>query len=464
MGATILERLYWTAYTILRTRSQGRYAFKPLAAIRRDQTRRLRTMVAHAYRRVPYYGETMDRLGLAPADIRTVEDLARLPVIEREQLQRDPEYFVATGTRLDRCLCCPSSGSSGAPVFVYYDAQALFRTTVHAGRTIAIAKAFMGKPHGCRLTMITSAASNGLQMLDFCKAHSLLYRGIPTAVQVLDVAAPVQEHAARMDEFKPDLIATYGSYLEILFPYLHTAGHRHHLPTVVAYGGDFPSDAVRRLIIDEFKILLLSNYQAVEANRIGFECEQHRGLHLNIDLHPVRIVDAEGRTVPQGQPGDVVVSNLVNRVTVLLNYRLGDIATLLPDPCPCGRLLPLLSLPQGRCYDFLVLPSGQLLNALALRGLFFGGDPIWQYQLVQQSLTHLRLALVVGEACDRADLSKRLAKGFANTFGEEVTLDIEFVASFERPASGKHRAVRSMLPQAQRRPPEGAPTAEEHKP
>ncbi len=464
MGAAILERLYWTAYTMLRARGQGRYAFKPLAAIRRDQSRRVRSMVAHAYRRVPYYRETMDRLGLTPADIRTAEDLARLPVIEREQLQRDPEYFVAAGTRLNRCLCCHTSGSSGAPIKVYYDARALFRTMAHAARAGSIAKAAIGRSFGYRVAMIASPASNGVQMLSFCRARSLLLRGVPTSLQILPVTDPPERSAARIDEFKPDLITTYGSCLEVLFPYWHSAGRRHHVPKVVAYGGDSLSDAARRLITEEFDVLLLSNYQAVEANRIGFECECHRGLHLNIDLHPVRIVDADGRTLPPGEPGDVVVSNLVNRATVLLNYRLGDIATLLPDPCPCGRSLPLLSFPQGRCHDFLVLPSGELVNAFAALGFFLQGDPIWQYQIVQETLTHFRVGLRVAEACDREGLCQRLREGFAGAFGEEVTVDIEFVDSFERSASGKHRPVRSLLPQAQRRLPEGAPTAEEHKP
>ena len=65
------------------------------AAIERAQRRQLRATVAHAYEHVPYYRETMRRLGLGPADFETASDLAKLPLIEREQLQRDPEYFVS---------------------------------------------------------------------------------------------------------------------------------------------------------------------------------------------------------------------------------------------------------------------------------------------------------------------------------------------------------------------------------
>jgi phenylacetate-coenzyme A ligase PaaK-like adenylate-forming protein len=110
------------------------------------------------------------------------------------------------------------------------------------------------------------------------------------------------------------------------------------------YSSDSLSSSVRRLIAEKFGLPVLSTYEAVEAFKIGFECHQRVGIHLNIDLYPVRVVNAQGEPLPDGESGDVVVSNLVNRATVLLNYRLGDIATKLSVPCPCGRSLPLLSI------------------------------------------------------------------------------------------------------------------------
>jgi phenylacetate-CoA ligase len=207
------------------------------------------------------------------------------------------------------------------------------------------------------------------------------------------------------------------------------------------YGADTLSDPVRRLILDEFKIPVLSGYQSVEAPRIGFECDQHLGLHLNIDIHPVRIVDAAGHTLPPGESGEVVVSNLVNRATVLLNYRLGDLAALLPDPCPCGRTLPLLSFPLGRSDDFLVLPSGEIVHPHNVCDLFRFERRLWQFQVVQETPTHFRVALVVAEGCDRRKLSERIAAGFAGIFGGEARVDVSFVDAIERTAAGKCRPL-----------------------
>ena len=247
--------------------------------------------------------------------------------------------------------------------------------------------------------------------------------------------------------FRPDVISTYGSYLELLFPYLCETGRRLHLPRAICYGADGLSDSVRRLILEDFGIHVLSAYQSIEAYQIGFECERHVGLHLNIDLYPVRIVDAEGRALPPGETGEVVVSNLVNRATVLLNYRLGDLASLLPERCSCGRTLPLLSFPQGRRDDIIVLPSGRLMHPHILNDLMRFETEVWRYQVIQETRTCFRVSLVVTPTCQREELRKRIESRFARTFGQGATIQVAFVESIDRTAAGKHRTVVSRIRQ-----------------
>ena len=129
-------------------------------------------------------------------------------------------------------------------------------------------------------------------------------------------------------------------------------------------------DFFRRAAEEKFKAQVFSTYGAVEALKIGFECEHHAGLHINIDLYPVRVVNRGGDSLPRADSGDIIVSNLVNRATVLLNYRLGDVACLLPEPCTCGRSLPLLSAILGRSDDWIRLPSGQSIAPTVREGHF----------------------------------------------------------------------------------------------
>jgi phenylacetate-CoA ligase len=278
----------------------------------------------------------------------------------------------------------------------------------------------------------------------FCRAHNLSLRGISIQHQNLGLLDPLEENIRLMEEFKPDVLQTYGSYLEVLFPHLHATGETFPWPKVIVYTSDALSQSVRRLIEEEFRIPVFSTYQATEASRIGFECEHRSGFHLNIDLYPVRIIDRDGRTLPAGESGDVIVSNLVNRATVLLNYRLGDIAALLPGPCSCGRSLPNLSSLHGRSDDWIELASGHLANPRAVITIFNEAVGVWQYQVVQHTSNHFGVSIVAAETCDRQQTREYIAAEFARRFGEGVSVDISFVDSIERAAGGKVRPVLSL--------------------
>ena len=118
---------------------QRRFSYASPAVVRRAQERRVRTAVAYAQRHVPYYRETMRSLRLAPDDFRTADDLARLPLIQRDQLQRDPEYFVSEKWPPEACVRLESGGSTGEPLTVFRDPRAVrgggsFRAVARADR------------------------------------------------------------------------------------------------------------------------------------------------------------------------------------------------------------------------------------------------------------------------------------------------------------------------------------------
>ncbi len=155
-------------------------------------------------------------------------------------------------------------------------------------------------------------------------------------------------------------------------------------------------------------------------------------------------MDPRGRTLPSGKDGEVVVSNLVNRAMVILNYRLGDIASLSAGSCACGRTLPLMSYPAGRSDDWIKLPSGRRLHPQAVHTLLREESAVWQYQVIQESPLSFRLSLVAKDACDREQIRARLTAKFRQTFGEDARVEVVFVASLPRTAAGKVRPIVSL--------------------
>ncbi|MBC7234029.1 MAG: phenylacetate--CoA ligase family protein [Chloroflexi bacterium] len=436
----LLTRLYWTAYLAYHLRPQARYAFRPLAHIQRDQARRVQQMVAYAYRYVPYYRETMPRLGLTPDDFRTADDLSRLPLLERADLQRDPLYFVSTAQPLSRYLHLRSSGSTGAPVSVYWDAAGIFLTRAAGERSRVIIAQVLGKTAGYREIAIVNPGGSSQCIREFSLAHSLSPPGVALRWQWLSLYDSPADNLARLNEFAPDVVDGYSSYLEMFFAYIEATGAPFQRPKVLTYGFDNLSPSARRMIEQGFGIPTFGIYRANEAFPLGFECEQRQGYHLNMDLYPLRIVDGNGKTLPPGESGDVVISNLVNHGTVLLNYRLGDLATLAPEPCPCGRSLPLLASLDGRSYDWIEI-RGQKIHPMALHGILKFEEGIWQYQVVQRTPTEFHIAIVPMETCNREEIRAHIAAKFAECFGPDIRTEITFVRELPRTAGGKVRAV-----------------------
>jgi phenylacetate-CoA ligase len=164
-------------------------------------------------------------------------------------------------------------------------------------------------------------------------------------------------------------------------------------------------------------------------------------LHVNADAFNVRIADGDGRTLPPGESGEVVLSNLVNRPTVLLNYRLGDIAARLPEPCPCGRSLPLLSLLEGRSDDVLLNTAGEPVRAYGPRDALARLPGIWQYQIVQEELRRFTVFLVPAPSCDHEGVAQCIRPRLVDLCGGDVTADVRFVESIPATAAGKVRPI-----------------------
>lgn len=421
--------------------------------IERSARRRLRSAVEHAYHFVPHYRETFDALGLKPGDFTSASDLGRLPVLERSDLQADPERFISTRLPREQLVKLRTGGSSGGPVAIYHDAGALFERAAHRGRRRGIWMREAGWHIRLRQISFGTEQSSGRTISRELSRRSLIPRGLRLVAEGCSMLDPLEENVRRIERFKPHVVAGYGSYLEALMDHVEDRGGASHLPAVLVYAGDAMSERGRRTIPERFGIPVYTAYGSVEAPDLGFDCEAHRGLHINSDVFPVRIVGRDGHDVPGGLSGDVVVSNLVSRGTVLLNYRLGDVARWIPEPCPCGRRLPLLSYVEGRTDDWLELADGRLLHPQGLRELFtVENESVRRYQVEQRSPQDYLLRLVAAPRLDqngRRELTDRLAAKVRSVVGEEVAIEFEFVEEIPRTAMGKVRTVLS--PSSRRR-------------
>ena len=442
----LATRLAWSTHVARRAPFEGRFPFREPATIERVQRRRLEATVRHAFEHVPYYRETMGRLGLRPGDIRAVGDLAGLPLLEREQVQRDPEYYLSRAEPADSYVELRSSGSTGDPLSLLYHPFSLFEQAVYSERRRSVISRLAGRRRyrEARVVDVLLSPAGRPTLSQVFRGLSLISPAVRMRQRHYGAVTPLEELIPQLDEFRPDVISSFGSFHEMLFTHLLQGGQRMHLPRVAVYAGDAMTESARAMIGREFGVEVLSAYTASEAPQIGFECERHRGHHLNVDLFPVRIVSDSGEDVPEGESGEVVVSNLQSRGTVLLNYRLNDVAARLPDRCPCGRTLPLLSLVQGRTDEWLEDSRGRHVHSQWVRGFLLREEEVLRFQVVQESRSRFRTALVTAPGADRGAITRRLSRRFESAFGAGTEVSVSFVDSLPRSPAGKARPVISM--------------------
>ena len=389
----------------------------------------------------------MDANRLHPRDIRTAGDLSRLPVITPADLAHNPTRFKSTSFANGKSLRLASSGTSGYAKSISYDARALFLALAHGHRQRHVIAAFAGKTSGYREMRVARDSSVAFQIRSFYEANSW----VPHRFDLdRSRATPEGDFASiikRLNEVRPHVVHGWGGHIGAVFR--HAARHRIeiHRPRCITYGAEPLPDADRHLIENDFGVPVVSTYQAAEALRIGFQCERRKGFHLSIDHTAVRVVDAAGVPVPPGGRGEVIISNLLNRATVLLNYRLGDIVTVSNNTCACGRTLPMIDTIDGRTGDYILLDGDRKVHALVVTPAL-RAEGVVQAQLVQDDLRHFTVRAVCADGSDWHRIRGEIAEKLRALVGETSYITIERVDSLAPESNGKVKAVISRVADA----------------
>jgi phenylacetate-CoA ligase len=408
---------------------------------RRSELRdaRVRDTVLYAAETVPYYRDLFRAEGIDPRDIRTAEDLERLPLLDKDTVQADPDRFISE-SRLGRTsVPFLTSGSTGKRLRIHHDRRSLLHSLVYSERHRIVEACFCGRRYRYRKISIGAPGGTGPRARSFYREKTFI--PLRPKRRHIHSAEPLDRIIAIINEFRPDAIRGFGAYLDMFFKTLAHRGDRMHRPHVIGYGSDMMTPEGKRLIEEHFGIPLLSHYNAVETFHIGFLCEERRHFHVHDDLTHLTIVDDAGRKSPPGSVGEVVVSNLVNRGTVLLNYRLGDRAARVAGGCSCGRTTPLLSDLEGRVEDILALPDGNLLTGGRIWNIVKRRPEVLRYQFIQAEPLRYELKLMTAESADYDSIAEGMLRDIRAIVGPSATVEASYHESLEAGPGGKFRTT-----------------------
>jgi len=437
MLRNVLDRLAGNAVVLSSLRGQRRVPYLPEEEIIRRRDERIRETVTYAAATVPYYRDLFARERIDPCEIVSAADLERLPLTSKAEVQRDPDRFISTSRLGRESMTFHTSGSTGMPLRFHHDRRSLLRNIGFAERQRHVEVRLVGKEIRYLKVSLVRAGGTGAQVRSVYDRHTFIPVK-PRRRRVLSTQ-PLDRVVAEINDLQPDVIRANGSELELLVRYV-AAGARMHMPRVFSYGSDMMTEEAKALIEQDFGVPLLSHYNATEAFQIGYLCEERRDFHLQSDLCHVMVVSAKGVKAAPGERGEVVITNLVNRGTVLLNYRLGDVAALREGQCSCGRTFPLLSQLEGRVEDVVYLDDATLIHPRLVWDVIKKHPGVAQYQLVQREPQRFELRLVTADRADFERIARPLAVDLRHLLaGSEI--DVVYHEALEPGPGGKFRAV-----------------------
>lgn len=406
----------------------------PLDRFAAYQAEQLKTLLGHAADHVPYYRRTWSEQEKAAA---RAGRLSELPLLDKDPIRRDPRDFARDDARPLLRYRFLTSGSTGTPVQTLWtarearDARALreARSANWAGASFNEGRAtFSGR------IVVPDANSEG----PFHRYNRVENQVYFSAFHLNRENA--DQYVAALLRHKTQWLTGYAvSYYLLARHILDRKLNVPALKAVVTTSEKLTPD-MRAIMERAYRCRVFEEYGTVENAVFASECA-HQRLHLSPDAGVLEILRPDGGVCDPGEAGEVVATGFVRRYQPFIRYRVGDIAAWDPEPCACGRQMPVLKEVLGRIEDVVVGPDGRQM--VRFHGIFVGQDHVVEGQIIQEALDRIRVKVVPAAAFDQADAAD-IQRRVRQRLGE-VNVIVEPVESIPRSANGKYKAVVSQL-------------------
>ena len=402
--------------------------------IKKIQIKRLRTIIKHAYENVRFYHEKFKSIGIKPKDIKTPEDLIKIPILTKEEARKGfPNEIVAKGTNLRKCLKGEPSGSTGLPLHFIQDNSARdFIIASDLRRFLECGVRFYDK------------------QVKICSPRTLppsWFESLGLRVRFISYFDRVEDQIPMLMKIRPDFIFGRTSYLFLMAKAIKERGIREIRPRLTFTTAELLSKTVRKFINSVFETKIFDLYGCGEFGTIAWECKEHAGYHMDIDGVVVEFVK-DGEAAAPGERGEIVCTGLHNYAMPLIRYKVGDVGVPSDEQCPCGRGLPLIKRVDGRTNDLIILPSGRILSNLALLNVMHQiyGDKsnISRFRIIQEKRDEFKVYIVKGKTFTSETL-RQIEKKLGKLLDGDVRIETIVVDTIPPDKSGKLRSVISKV-------------------
>ncbi|KCZ71731.1 coenzyme F390 synthetase [Candidatus Methanoperedens nitroreducens] len=415
--------------------------YKNKEEIKAIQRERLKTLLLHAYRNVPYYNRVLSESGVVIDGKINLDNFSKIPILTKDIIRKNFEELKSKDLNKRKWYFNTSGGSTGVPVKFIQDKEYLAKLMA----TKVYFPLVNGKNIGEKEIHLWGSERDILKGSTGYKAK--FYNWLINRVLLnsfLMSEEKMENYVKIWNDFKPVYVWAYVDSIYEFSKFIDRNNFNIWSPrSIIVTSGTLHKD-VRGFVEDVFKTKVINQYGSREVGDIAVECINQEGLHifeysqylevLNNDLEPVNIEEA----------GKIYVTNLDNYSMPLIRYDIGDMGIVSTKICSCGRGFSMLSEITGRVSDHFKRKDGTLVHGGYFRGLFYFKNWVNKFQIIQVDYNFIRIYIVLYGEKDENDL-KDIENKIKAVMGESCKVEFNFVNEIKPSDSGKFLFTRSLI-------------------
>ena len=394
---------------------------------------------------MPYYRELLSDRGIDCESIQSFNDLPRIPLLSRRTWQEHFDQFCAEqlpeGTvAVDEDK---TSGTSGVPVRVLKTSMFYVWWLAFYLRDLEWSNL---RPGGT-MAAIRATLKTGADLDRFLQGqrmecwNPILEPLLETGpLYGMDIRQDPRRQIEWLQEVNPDYLLSHTSNLELLASLLLDEPRRFPRLSAIQAISETLTDEAQTKIEAAFQAPVKNVYSCAEAGYLASPCPAGRGLHVHSENVILEILDDAGQPSAPGETGRVVLTVLHNFRTPFIRYEIGDLATLAPEPCRCGRGLPLLTRVQGKVRPHFRLAGGRRKHSSDLVHAITTVGGHHQHQVLQKALDRV-IVRIVPNSDWTTEHHQHLVQAVRVFFETPITVELELRERLELLPGGKLQSI-----------------------
>lgn len=400
--------------------------------LERFQQKRLQALLKHAYENVPYHHKIFREFELKPQDIKSIDDLQKLPILTKEDIRNNLDDLTTKNHTKKELIPSATGGSTGEPMRFFIDKEwsawnmaAAYREWSWAGYNLGDKMAYLwGAPQDLsHQDELKTKISNLIQRTIWLDAFNMTEKTLDEYVRILR-------------NFKPKVINAYASAIYLMAQYMKKGRIEDIRPKAILTSCEMLFDYQREVIERVFGCEVFDYYSGRDTTLQAGECPEHSGYHLAIENAVIEFVK-DNEHVALGEFGKIIITDLSNYAMPFIRYEIGDLGVPSDEMCSCGRGLPLMEKVAGRVTDIITTKEGKHIHGEFFTHLFYDTKGIKQFQFIQKTKDYAILRIVKGEKYSQKELDTIIEKIYEQC--GDMKIDVEFVESIPLTISGKYR-------------------------